>query len=232
MPDFTISIRNKAAFYPDRYGYQRRGTIPTSIVVHSTEGVKGQSFASASNYLYRSAAVSAHFLVGRDGFIEQQLSPKTIQAWHAGEARYGFGNAQSIGIELLHKSGEDWPAIQKDALAWLLRRLMTDHAIPSSRIETHGQIAIPGPYVRKTDPTNWPYADFRAWVAALVPDPPDPPTLPRRVKGVPIYQRKERTGPLAGHLAPGDLVTIDAVYGDGGGHLADGRGFVDLNALD
>lgn len=178
MP-FSIDVRNKAkadgGLYPERYGYQLRGTFPTSIVVHTTEGPRGQSLTKAANHLYHSADVSAHFLVGTQGEIIQFLDPRRWQAWHAGESRAGYTNSVSIGIEILHTSGDAYPAIQIDALAWLLRRLMADHGIPPTKIDTHGQIAVPGPYSRKQDPTNWPREAFKDWVAALVPAQPADP---------------------------------------------------------
>lgn len=53
-----------------------------------------------------------------------------------------------------------------------------------------------------------------------------------RVRGLPIYQRQDLTGPLAGQLTTHTMVTVDATYPNGAGHLADGRGFVDLDGLE
>lgn len=47
-----------------------------------------------------------------------------------------------------------------------------------------------------------------------------------RARGVPVYQRSERSGPLWGHLQPGEIVEIDDPKN---GHLADHRGFVKLD---
>lgn len=161
----------KARAYPLRHGYQARGTRPTSIVVHSTEGKKGQTLQSAATYLYTSAAVSAHYLVGRAGELIEFLDPRKYQAWHAGAAQAAYSNARSIGIECLHAEGETWPKAQKDALAWLLHDLATDYDIPSTLIDTHGQIAIPGPYKRKHDPTDWEREAFRLFAHAAVTAP-------------------------------------------------------------
>lgn len=56
-------------------------------------------------------------------------------------------------------------------------------------------------------------------------------TRPRRfrVRGLPIYQATSLTGTLAGHLQAGDVIEIDKTYSNGGAHLADGRGFIDLD---
>lgn len=220
---------NKAAKYPQRHGYQLRGTQPTSVVCHSTEGPKGQPLASAASYLYHSAKVSAHFLVGKGGEIIQFLDPRTYQAWHAGTARAAYTNPRSIGIECLHAKGEAWGEAQKAALTWLVQDLMGAYSIPLSLIETHGQIAIPGPYDRKKDPTDWPHAAFLEWRATLAPVSPPPTTF--KVRGVPVYQRADIAGPLAGYLFSGDVVEVDQVK-NGVAHLKNGLGFFDADALE
>jgi len=171
----------KAKTYGVGHGYATRPYLPTAIVVHSTEGAKGQTLQSAANYLYTSPKVSADFLIGKAGEIIQFLDSHIYQAWHAGgyqpdsgvwTAQPAYDNAHSIGIELLHAKGESWPPVQKDALAWLLSTLTHDYLIPIPAIETHGQIAINGPYDRKHDPTNWPHSEFIAWRdSVLTPAP-------------------------------------------------------------
>ena len=236
MAEFTIDSTsfNKAARYPLRYGYQARGTRPTSIVVHSTEGVRGQTLGSAARYLFASNMVSAHYLIGREGIIIQMLDPIKYQAWHAGDALTSWDNAKSIGIELLHARGEDWPAVQKDALAWLLRRLTTDYRIALHAINTHGQVAIPGPYKRKKDPTDWPHSEFIAWRDRLGPPPLINPLDPQpyKVRGLPIYQRQDMTGPVVDVLPTGAQLEIDKTYANGAGHDARGRGFLDMDGLE
>jgi hypothetical protein len=162
---------DKARAYPVGHGYTTRPAPPTTIVVHSTEGAKGQTLSSAASYLFNSPDVSSDYLIGKAGEIIQFLDSRTYQAWHAGgqqqngtwTAQPAYSNPHSIGIECLHAKGESWPAVQKDALAWLLSKLTRDYMIPVPSIETHGQIAIAGPYSRKTDPTNWTHAEFIAW---------------------------------------------------------------------
>lgn len=162
---------DKAKIYPVGHGYATRPSAPTAIVVHSTEGTPGQSLESAARYLYNSADVSSDFLIGKNGEIIQFLDSRLYQAWHAGglqangtwTAQPAYANPHSIGIECLHASGEAWTLVQKGALAWLLTQLTGDHMIPTLSIETHGEIAIAGPYDRKHDPTDWPHASFIAW---------------------------------------------------------------------
>jgi len=221
----------KAQRYPVGHGYSMRPGDPVSVVVHSTEGAQGQTLSSAASYIYTSSAISAHYLIGRSAEIIEFLNPNQYAAWHAGNAQSAYLNENSIGIECLHAKGENWPAAQKDALAWLLQQLCTNYAIPSTLIDTHGQVAIAGPYIRKIDPTNWAHADFILWRDALfAPEP-----KPYRVQGLPVYERADHTGRLWGWLSPGQTVTIDD---ESNGHVATldgvpaGIGFVDLAGLE
>lgn len=220
----------KAQRYPVGHGYSKRPGDPVSIVVHSTEGAVGQTLSSAANYIYTSSAISAHYLIGKQGEIIQFLDPHTYAAWHAGNAQAAYLNEHSIGIECLHAKGEDWPTVQRDALAWLLQQLCTNYAIPNTFVDTHGQIAIAGPYIRKIDPTNWPHADFIAWRDAVLL----PPAVAYVVAGLPVYQRADHTGELWGTLSSGQRVKIDD---PNNGHVSEvdgvpaGIGFVDMAGL-
>ncbi len=220
---------DKALAYPLSHGYNLRGGAPSSLVVHSTEGVRGQTLESAARYLYGSMKVSSHFLVGRAGEIIQFLNPGIYSAWHAGTAQAAYLNLRSIGIECLHARGEDWPAVQKDALAWLLMQVAANYRIPSKMIETHGQIAIKGPYDRKKDPTNWPHAEFIQWRDTVFAAPVTKAYTGRRIM---ISQRQEGGAPYAGELAPGEHVVVDKWYTNGYTHLQDQRGFVLLSDLE
>lgn len=160
-------------------GYDPRpaGRVPRTIVIHSTEGNAGSTFEDEAEFLRDSPKVSAHYLGGKRGQIAQILAPKW-RAWHTGNVlpQYThFVNTDSIGIELHHRAGDPWPNEQRAALTWLVQRLMHEYGITTSGIETHGQIAAPGPYDRKRDPTDWPHAAFLAWRAALEPGGDDDP---------------------------------------------------------
>lgn len=234
MPTIDASTYNKAATYPQRHGYQLRGAIPTSIVVHSTGNkTKNTLFTKEAEFLFKSSDVSAHYLVGKDGAIVQFLDPRTWQAWHAGTAIETFSNARSIGIELHHSLGDaPYPAAQLDALAWLLRRLAGQFGIMPALIETHGQIALPGPYDRKHDPTEWSHDQFIAWRdRALTAQA----LWYRTTHPVAIFETPTAKGPVAlkgaAVLNSGETVAIDEIRVDGWAHLADGVGFVPVGVL-
>jgi len=235
MPDLDTTTYDKARTYPQRHGYQLRGTVPTSIVVHSTSSkTRFTAFAAEANFLFTSADVSAHYLIGKSGQIVRFLEPAPWQAWHAGAALDAWQNARSIGIELHHSIGDPpYPTAQKAALAWLLRDLMGAFGIPLEKIETHGQIALPGPYIRKTDPSDWSHDNFLAFRATLKPAVP---TVTYRVKA-PMWV-SETPGPfgpiaLGGHatMREGEQVDIDEVK-NGMAHMANGLGFLPIGGLE
>lgn len=171
---------DKHAHHPIGFGgYEARKGVPTSIVVHSTSNpnVKNTDFEAEAKFLLDTPLAGAHFLIGKDGHIVRFLEPRAWAAWHAGAALSDYSNQRSIGIELHHSVGDPpYPRAQLDALRDLLLSLMAEFGIPATNIETHGQIALPGPYKRKTDPSDmshdW-FLQFRAGLAAGAP-PPDP----------------------------------------------------------
>lgn len=217
---------DKANTYPIDHGYDVRAHAPTAIVVHSTEGGREQSLPSAASYLYASANVSSHYLIGRTGEIIQFLEPLRYSAWHAGTAEAPFVNQRSIGIECLHSQGELWPAVQKDALAWLLQSLIAQYSIPARLIETHGQIAIPGPYQRKVDPTNWPHDQFIVWRDALYAPAPAVTIVHAGPYGAIARQDYQAAGKAAAYYGPGNRIEIDGFHQNGYRHAASGIGFI------
>lgn len=96
----------------------------------------------------RGLAVSAHFLVRRDGRVLQFVSCDD-RAWHAGRSHWrGRDNCNdfSIGIELEGLEGDRFDAAQYPALGTLLQALARRY--PLREITGHEQVA-PG---RKHDP--------------------------------------------------------------------------------
>jgi hypothetical protein len=223
--------------------YGPRPSSPTSLVIHSCEGKLPNPRESSLPWLVNPASkVSTGYYVCRDATIYQLVSDAHA-AWHAGgkqdngtwTAQEAFDNNHSIGIECEHRSGQTWPGVQKDALAWLIRGLCARYAIASPSIETHGQIALAGPYVRKHDPSDWPHANFVDWRDALFASP-----VAYRVQGLPVFQRSDLTGPVVTYLQPDAPVIIDAQaprpgYAPSAGHvvLSDGSmpGFIDMHGV-
>jgi hypothetical protein len=227
MPTIDRASYQKAKL-PIGHGYDRRpnGLTPSSILIHSTNGNRGSSLAGEANYLRDSAAVGAHYLVGKRGEIIELLDP-ALRAWHAGMALAAYLNSRSIGVEAHHALGEAWTPAQRDALTWLCRdELMPRYRIPTSRVDTHRAVALPKG--RKVDPSDWADVEFYAWRDSLGQRPPVPTGLrtfqirpdlgafarvrqawwthwPANGKEVPISMR----------LAPGTIVYVDVVKTDG-----------------
>lgn len=112
-------VRHKVEGVPYREAKSIGGTIvPEIVVLHDTAGrlEKGNS----ARYLRDNpAGVSVHFVVERDGSIEQQV-PTNRRAGHAGKSSYHGRkdcNAFSIGIEIVNP-GRMTPGPDGRAHAW------------------------------------------------------------------------------------------------------------------
>lgn len=151
----------KPRVLPEGRGYSRRSRTIRAIVIHTTNGNKGSTFAGEARYLQTSTQVSAEYLVGKNGEIAELLDPVRYAAWHTGLAISGWENQDTIGIECHHAVGDTWPAAQMDALTALVRYLMARYNIPVDRVQTHRYIARP--VGRKVDPSDWSDAAFYAW---------------------------------------------------------------------
>jgi len=110
---------------------------PTYITVHETDNTDAGADAERhAKYLAENPAtakkpVSWHFTVD-DKKIVQHL-PTNEMGYHAGS---GTGNQQSIGVEIcVNRDGDYEKAIQN--AVWLVKKLMTDHGIPVSRVVPH-----------------------------------------------------------------------------------------------
>jgi len=127
---------------------QRR---PNFVVLHHTSnGTAARAIATLTN---PALAVSAHYLIGRDGRIFQ-LVDERMRAWHAGASNWGGVsdmNSASIGIELDNTGDEAFAEAQISTLIALLTDLRTRYRIPAANVIGHGDIA-PG---RKVDPSHF-----------------------------------------------------------------------------
>ncbi|GAA6141474.1 1,6-anhydro-N-acetylmuramyl-L-alanine amidase AmpD [Hydrogenophaga sp. 5NK40-0174] len=96
----------------------------------------------------RGTEVSSHFLIRRDGSVQQFVSVND-RAWHAGRSCWmerNNCNDYSIGIELEGLEGGSFEPAQYEQLAWLCRVIQARY--PIRHIAGHEHIA-PG---RKLDP--------------------------------------------------------------------------------
>jgi len=140
------------------------GAIPSLIVIHNISLPPGEFGGGAIADLFlnrldcdahpyfdahlRGLRVSSHFVIRRDGELEQFVSCKE-RAWHAGVSNF-FGrercNDFSIGIELEGADDQPFEPAQYATLAALIAALRAHY--PIEALAGHSDIA-PG---RKTDP--------------------------------------------------------------------------------
>ena len=144
------------------------GVSPDMIVMHTGEGSKKSDLeALMDDKRPLAKRVSAHYYVDKTGKVYELVSPNR-EAWHAGTSSWqGRGSLairqHSIGIESEHRAGEAWPTVQKEAYAALMRYLIERYHIRKDMIAAHRWIAKG----RKSDPTDWPDAELKPWIAAL-----------------------------------------------------------------
>ncbi|MEX3954442.1 1,6-anhydro-N-acetylmuramyl-L-alanine amidase AmpD [Trinickia sp. EG282A] len=164
-------VRGARALPSPNYEARPEGTVPTLIVVHNISLPPGEFGGEAIGELFqnrldcsahpyydahlRDLRVSSHFLIRREGALEQFVSCDA-RAWHAGASSF-FGlercNDFSIGIELEGTDHVPFEPEQYGALAALVRILVARY--PIEALAGHSDVA-PG---RKTDPGpcfDWP----------------------------------------------------------------------------
>lgn len=141
------------------YGPRPATAVVDTVVIHST--VIPTLEATTRAFQRESSQVSAHYSIGRDGSIVQNVSTFD-RAWHAGTSIDGRGkknlNDFSIGIELINlNDGKDpYPDAQLNGLGNIVGMLR--RRFPLTQVTTHEFIAIPRG--RKNDPKNFPWRRF------------------------------------------------------------------------
>jgi N-acetylmuramoyl-L-alanine amidase/AmpD protein len=141
-------------------GPRPEDAVVDTIVIHST--VIPTLEATTRAFQRESSQVSAHYSIGKDGSIVQNVSTFE-RAWHAGVSKDVRGkenlNHFSVGIELVNlNDGKDpYPAAQMDALKAII--VVLKRRFPIVQIASHEYIAQP--YGRKSDPANFPWDEFK-----------------------------------------------------------------------
>lgn len=145
----------------------------TAVVLHYTSSMSLEG--TVAWFLDKRSAVSAHYVIGREGRVVQMVRDEDV-AWHAGRSamfphekppREPGVNAFSLGIELVGTADSGFTDRQLASLYSLLELLVAKYAIPPERVVGHAQVA-PG---RKIDPDgytrqfNWAKARHVAQVA-------------------------------------------------------------------
>ncbi len=178
------------------------------IIHHTTNNTAEEAIATLTS---RIAAVSAHYLIVRDGKIIY-LVDELKRAWHAGDSYWGGNrdlNSSSIGIELDNNGNELFTDAQINALIALLEDLRVRWNIPAANVLGHGDVT-PG---RKVDPgALFPWPRLAAAGFGLWCDPPFEPA-PEGVDdeallallGYDVSRVKAAVAAFKRHWAPGDV---------------------------
>ena len=171
------------------HGLRPVGTVPWLVVLHSISLPPGVSGGDAIERLFTNrlaidehpyfarlagVEVSAHFLIRRNGRVQQFVSCQR-RAWHAGQSCWrGIDNCNdySIGIELEGLEGERFAAVQYPSVGLLVQTLARRY--PLCEVVGHEHVAPgrkgdPGPgfdWSRLVRELGWPRSRFAPWIAS------------------------------------------------------------------
>lgn len=209
-----LPARNPLAHWTGSRNHDARR--PVLIVLHATEMDSMESALRVLRSRNAGGPVSAHYLIGRDGRIDQ-LVADSQRAWHAGVGRWnGIAgiNGISLGIELDHARGADWPAVQIARLILLLGDLTARWHIEPAQVIAHADLAP----TRRDDPgPRFPWgqlaaAGFGHWPHATLTEPPPgfDPWLALRVIGYALDDRGATVRAFHAHFRGCDGDTLDA----------------------
>jgi N-acetyl-anhydromuramyl-L-alanine amidase AmpD len=124
--------------------FSNRSAQPDMIVIHHTAGVLE---GDLREFLF-GGAVSIHYLVAPNGEV-YKLVDESKTAFHAGISFWQGSdglNSCSIGIEMTHKTGVEYPSVQVDAVVDLVRQLhQAFPMITAGRIIGHSDVGICDP---------------------------------------------------------------------------------------
>ena len=141
--------------------------IVDCIVVHAT--VIDTLQGTVDRFLDLGPAVSAHYVVDRDGTTVQMVRDDD-KAWHAGvselEGVKGV-NDFSIGIEMVNRNDgvDPYPEAQYEAVARIIKSVRKNTIVPDSRIVSHQFIARP--MGRKNDPKGFDFDKLKRLASEL-----------------------------------------------------------------
>lgn len=209
-PSWVKGITNHNSYIPNELQWRGVASVESCQTIYIGKGWS----AGPNLFLAAEAPKAAH----RGIF---QLTPIQHRGVHAGDC-----NEDHLGIENVGDFDARPPSPAQYQLLLNVNRLILQRWMLSPEsVNVHNECmsgrTCPGRYLTG--------AQIRADLAK--PAAPPKQLLAFRAVGLPIYQRQDGTGPLAGHLEVGEAVLIDVTYANGMGHLLDGRGFVDLDGL-
>ncbi len=147
---------------------------PNYVIIHHT--AQDSTEQTLRTFTLVKTAVSAHYVVGRDGKVFQMVNDY-LRAQHAGLGKWGTVtdmNSCSIGIEMDNNGTTDvWTDAQINSLCSLLATLKKKYSIPAANFIGHADYAP----TRKPDPNNFPWKTlakkgFGLWYDEVLQMPP------------------------------------------------------------
>lgn len=147
---------------------------PNYVIIHHT--AQESVDQTLKTFTITKTAVSAHYVVGRDGKVYQMVNDY-LRAQHAGAGKWGNVtdmNSCSIGIEMDNNGTTDiWTDVQINSLCSLLSTLKKKYNIPTANFIGHADFAP----TRKPDPNNFPWKilakkGFGLWYDDVLQLPP------------------------------------------------------------
>lgn len=147
---------------------------PNYVIIHHT--AQESTDQTLKTFTLTKTAVSAHYVVGRDGKVYQMVNDY-LRAQHAGAGKWGNVtdmNSCSIGIEMDNNGTTDvWTDAQINSLCALLGTLKKKYNIPTANFIGHADFAP----TRKPDPNNFPWKTlaikgFGLWYDDVLQLPP------------------------------------------------------------
>ncbi|KQB98805.1 N-acetylmuramoyl-L-alanine amidase [Pedobacter sp. Hv1] len=147
---------------------------PNYVIIHHT--AQESTEQTLKTFTLTRTAVSAHYVVGRDGKVFQMVNDY-LRAQHAGAGKWGSVtdmNSCSIGIEMDNNGTTDvWTDAQINSLCSLLATLKKKYGIPTANFIGHADFAPS----RKPDPNNFPWKTlakkgFGLWYDDVLEMPP------------------------------------------------------------
>ncbi len=130
------------------FGARRNGLVAELVILHYTAMADAE--AALERLCAQEHAVSAHYLIARDGRLFQ-LVEEDKRAWHAGVGSWAGqadGNSRSIGIELDNCGNSPFSEPQMARLELLLFDILDRWNIPPEGVIGHQDFAPR----RKADP--------------------------------------------------------------------------------
>ncbi len=161
-PPRTLVRAGIVKFHPMKGGIYWRREPVKYIIMHSTEpgryGISGVRIIESWSSMGRRHP-GAQYVVDRDGTIYQSVDPE-LATVHINifKTLPGINNDNTIGIEMNHNGGQDYPEAQVHAVIQLVNYLQERYNVSSDNVITH-RYAQQGDH---TDPVNFNWPGFIA----------------------------------------------------------------------